>query len=174
LNGGVDGRDEPQEAVTAVTASFTLRPPWQVVPVEVRRAVECRIGALVVASHDVRGGMTPGPAVALTLGNGDRVFVKAISRAVSAGSYRLYQQEAVVLRRLPPDAPAAALLDVVETGDWIALVIELIPGPAPPSKRWHTRAPQLPPSLLRPAYPQSGTVCPTLTAGTSYALTHAT
>jgi hypothetical protein len=126
LDGGMPLSDRFSEPATA--ASFTVRPPWQAAPLQLRRAVECRIGSPIVASYDAHGGMTPGPAAALLLGNGARVFVKAINRTVSAGSYRLYQQEATVLNEIPLEAPAAAPLGVVEVGDWIALVTAVAPG----------------------------------------------
>jgi hypothetical protein len=41
--------------------------------------------------------MSPGPAAILALEDGRRVFVKAVSRHVSAGSHRAYEREATVL-----------------------------------------------------------------------------
>ncbi|WP_433294391.1 phosphotransferase [Actinoplanes sp. CA-030573] len=72
--------------------------------------------------------MSPGPAAVLTLGDGDRVFVKAMSTAASASSHRLYQQEADILRIIPAIVPAARLRAVVECGDWIALVLDAVAG----------------------------------------------
>jgi hypothetical protein len=110
-----------------VTVSFTARPPWQTTPAELRHAVH-RCAGEVVAARDVTGGMSPGPAAVLTLGDGDRVFVKAMSKAASVGSHRLYQQEADILRIIPATVPAARLRRVVECGDWIALVLDAVAG----------------------------------------------
>jgi aminoglycoside phosphotransferase (APT) family kinase protein len=122
-----------------MSAPFTTRPPWPTAPAGLRSAVEERLGSTVVASHDVHGGMSPGPAAVLSLDSGTRVFVKAVSRTVNAGSHQLYEQEATVLKILPDEAPAAALMAVVETGDWIALITTYAPGRAagPP---WTTAA----------------------------------
>lgn len=83
---------------------------------------------MIVEVHDVSGGMSPGPAAVLTMRGGARVFVKAMNETVSAASYRLFKQEADVLRLMPAQAPASRLRDVVEAGDWIALVLDLAPG----------------------------------------------
>lgn len=110
-------------------SGFTSRPAWASAPAEIRRAVEYRVG-VPVAVHDVHGGMSPGPAAVLVLSGGDRVFVKAVSGAVNAGSYRLYQQEAAILAVMPAGLPTTRLRAVVETGDWIALVMDVAAGKA--------------------------------------------
>lgn len=113
---------------SAAARPFPARPPWRTAPAGLREAVEQRVGSAVGVAHDVHGGMTPGPAAVLALENGTRVFAKAVSRSVSAGSHRLYRQEAAVLSVLPAGAPAARLVAAVEAGDWIALVTEVAPG----------------------------------------------
>ncbi|MFB9363611.1 phosphotransferase family protein [Actinoplanes nipponensis] len=112
-----------------MTASFTARLPWLAVPATLHRAVQHCAGAPIIEACDVQGGMSPGPAAVLTLGNGACVFVKAVSKAVNASSYRLYQQEVTVLKQLPAQVPAAQLLSVVEDGEWIALVMDMVRGP---------------------------------------------
>ena len=111
-----------------MTALFTTRPSWQTAPTRLARAVEECLGSQVTAFRDVHGGMTPGPAATLSLGNGAVFFVKAISRTVNPRSYELYQQEAAALRVLPADAPAARLRGVIELEDWIALITDRAPG----------------------------------------------
>jgi hypothetical protein len=111
-----------------MTAVFTTRPSWRTAPVRLVRAVEECAGSPVAAFRDVRGGMTPGPAATLSLGNGDAVFVKAISSRVNVRSHELYQQEAAVLRVLPADVPAVRLRGVIDIDDWIALVLDVAPG----------------------------------------------
>ncbi len=107
---------------------FTTRPSWRTVPPVVTRAVEECVESPVVAFSDVHGGMTPGPAATLSLRNGALVFVKATSRGVNARSYQLYQQEAAVLAVMPTGVPAARLRGVVEVDDWVALVMDRVPG----------------------------------------------
>ncbi|WP_246608076.1 phosphotransferase [Paractinoplanes toevensis] len=51
-----------------------------------------------------------------------------MSKSAGPGSYRLYQQEADVLRLIPAKAPAARLRGVVEVDDWIALIVDWVPG----------------------------------------------
>ncbi|GAA2913181.1 hypothetical protein Acy02nite_90500 [Actinoplanes cyaneus] len=123
-----------------MTASFTTRPSWRTVPTVLAGAVEECAGP-ITAFCDVHGGMTPGPAATLSLGTGDAVFVKAMSRTVNARSHELYRQEAAVLSVMPADVPAARLRGVAEIDDWIALVLDRAPGAAagPP---WTTAAVQ--------------------------------
>jgi serine/threonine protein kinase len=111
-----------------VTVSFTARPSWQAAPAALHHAVRDQVG-VVVDVHDVTGGMTPGPAAVLTLTGGDQVFAKAMSQTINPDSYRLYRQEATVLPALPSPVPAARLHATVETGDWIALIMDAVPGP---------------------------------------------
>ncbi|MCY1142995.1 phosphotransferase [Actinoplanes sp. Pm04-4] len=96
-------------------------------------AVERACGAAVVGSRDVHGGMSPGPAAILRLGDGRRVFVKAVSREVSEPSHGFYRREVVALAALPAGTPAPDLLASVEVGDWCALVMSVAEGvPAGP------------------------------------------
>jgi aminoglycoside phosphotransferase (APT) family kinase protein len=111
-----------------MTTVFTTRPSWRTVPPVVARAVEGCAGSTVIAFRDAHGGMTPGPAATLSLGNGTSVFVKAMSRGVNVRSYELYQQEAAVLAAMPAGVPAARLRGVVEIDGWVALVMDRVPG----------------------------------------------
>jgi aminoglycoside phosphotransferase (APT) family kinase protein len=111
-----------------MTAVFTTRPSWRTAPILLVRAVEACVGSPTVAFRDVHGGMTPGPAATLSLGNGDEVFVKAMSSTLNVRSHELYQQEAAVLRVMPADVPAVRLRGVIEVDDWIALVLDRMPG----------------------------------------------
>jgi aminoglycoside phosphotransferase (APT) family kinase protein len=122
------GIDEALALSAAMTGFFTSRPAWRTVPADLRLAVERCAGGSVVASRDVHGGMSPGPAAALSLDTGLQVFVKAMNRTVNAGSHQLYRREAAALRVMPLGAPAARLVGVVEIGDWIVLITHLVPG----------------------------------------------
>ncbi|WP_436528340.1 phosphotransferase [Actinoplanes sp. HUAS TT8] len=122
-----------------MTPVFTTRPSWQTAPAPLARAVEARVGSPIIGFTDVHGGMTPGPAATLSLGNGDTVFVKAMSAHVNARSHELYQQEAAVLAVVPATVPAARLRAVIEIGDWIALVTDHVRG-AVAGPPWTTAA----------------------------------
>jgi aminoglycoside phosphotransferase (APT) family kinase protein len=111
-----------------MTALFTARQSWQTAPNRLVRAVEECVGSVIVAFRDVHGGMTPGPAATVSFSDGASVFVKAMSSKVNARSYELYQQEAAMLRVIPAEVPAARLRGVVEVDDWIALVMDRVPG----------------------------------------------
>jgi aminoglycoside phosphotransferase (APT) family kinase protein len=111
-----------------MTALFTARPSWQTAPNRLVRAVEECVGSVIVAFRDGHGGMTPGPAATVSFSDGASVFVKAMSSKVNARSYELYQQEAAMLRVIPAEVPAARLRGVVEVDDWIALVMDRVPG----------------------------------------------
>ncbi|MCO8277128.1 aminoglycoside phosphotransferase family protein [Actinoplanes sp. TRM 88003] len=93
---------------------FATRPSWRDAPAELAAGVQRVCGASIVGSRDVHGGMSPGPAAVLRLADGRRVFVKAVSRAVSEPSHRFYQREAVALAALPVETPAPVLLGSIE------------------------------------------------------------
>ncbi|SNS77846.1 hypothetical protein SAMN05421812_101755 [Asanoa hainanensis] len=113
--------------------SFTNRPPWHKAPADLRAAV---CGGEVVAARDVHGGMSPGPAAILTLANGDTVFAKAVSSAVSAGApwldAALLAADVVAaghldgpatarreaLRLLADEPPEAARFVIAQAGMW--------------------------------------------------------
>ncbi|GAA2358701.1 hypothetical protein Cme02nite_34890 [Catellatospora methionotrophica] len=101
---------------------FTPRAAWADVPAAVRSAVADALGAAVVDHRDLRGGMSPGPAAALTLADGRTVFAKAMSAEVRAHNHLLVRRESAVLDVLPVSVPAPRRLATVERGAWIALV----------------------------------------------------
>ncbi|MEU8655888.1 phosphotransferase family protein [Actinoplanes philippinensis] len=99
-------------------------------PTVLAHAVETCLGSPIVDFRDVHGGMTPGPAATLSLDNGASAFVKAMSKGINARSYELYQQEAAVLAVMRTGVPAARLWGIVEVDDWVALVMDRVPGTA--------------------------------------------
>jgi hypothetical protein len=109
---------------------FTVRPSWASVPTSVRDRLTDLVGSPAIGSTDLHGGMSPGPAARLTLADGRRVFVKGGSAIVSSRSHRLHVQEAEVLGGLAPTVPAARLLGVVRTHEWIVLATTWIDGPS--------------------------------------------
>ena len=57
--------------------TFTPWAAWAATPEPVRAAVAEARGAPIVGHRDLHGGMSPGPAVDVRLGDGRQVFVKA-------------------------------------------------------------------------------------------------
>ena len=97
-------------------------------PASVRDRLTDVIGSPTIGWTDLHGGMSPGPAARLSLGDGRRVFVKGGSAIVSSRSHRLHVREAEVLAGLAPTVPAARLLAVVRTGEWIVLATTWVDG----------------------------------------------
>ena len=108
-----------------------VRIPWRDVPATVRRDVDAVLGSPVVATREVAGGFSPGPAVRAELADGRRVFLKAAGTALNPLSPALHRREGVMLGVLPTSVPAPRLLGVVDDGDWVALAIEWIEGRMP-------------------------------------------
>lgn len=109
---------------------FTARPSWASVPGSVRQRLTDVLGSPTIGWTDLHGGMSPGPAARLTLADGRRVFVKGGSATVGPRSHRLHVREAEVLGCLPPTVPAAQLLAVVRTREWIVLATTWVDGPS--------------------------------------------
>lgn len=93
-----------------------------------RAAVSEALGSAIVGHRDLHGGMSPGPAAALELADGRRVFAKAISSEVRAHNHMLLHRESAVLDALPKTVPAARRLATVEWGSWVALVTTWVDG----------------------------------------------
>jgi len=85
----------------------------------------------VVAATTQPGGFSPGLAARLTLADGRRVFVKAVSGSINPDSPGMHRREARIAAALPSSVPTSRLLDSYEGGDWIALIFEDIEGAAP-------------------------------------------
>ena len=107
------------------------RMTWTDVPEHVRELIADRLGSPVIGAASQASGFSPGSADRLLLADGRRVFVKAISAAVNPDSIHIDRREARVLRLLPTGLPLARLIDVVDTGDWVALILEDVDGHHP-------------------------------------------
>lgn len=105
----------------ACGVTFTPRAAWADTPEPVRAAVAEALGAAIVGHTDLHGGMSPGPAAGLRLGDGRQVFVKAVSAEVRALNHAMILQESAVLDILPASVPAPRRLATVEHGPWVAL-----------------------------------------------------
>lgn len=108
-----------------------VRSDWSTIPSSVRAAIDDIAGARVVASTNLDGGFSPGPASRCDLADGRRVFVKAAGAELNPQSPEMHRSEAVVLAALPARHPAPELIGVVDDGDWVALVIEWVEGRMP-------------------------------------------
>lgn len=109
----------------------TPRIGWSDVPEPVRAAVGEVLGAPVVEAASQFGGFSPGSADRVVTASGRRAFVKTASTALNADSVRIHRQEAAMAAALPATAHAAALIGVVDRGDWIAVVLEDVEGRHP-------------------------------------------
>lgn len=105
--------------------------PWSAVPADVRSAIERIAGARVVRATSRPSGFSPGLAARLELGDGRRVFAKALSDARSAVTAGFHRREAYVAGSLPPNLPAPRLLGTHDENGWVALVFEYVAGHEP-------------------------------------------
>ncbi|HET8988102.1 MAG TPA: hypothetical protein VFN43_06285 [Humibacillus sp.] len=119
-------------------AGFTTRVDWADAPAGLVATLERSVGARIIGSESVNGGMSPGPAALLSLDDGRRLFAKAVAASVNSRSHELYRQECAVLRQLPDSVPHAPLLARVDHDDWIVLATHAADGAAlgPP---WHSQ-----------------------------------
>jgi aminoglycoside phosphotransferase (APT) family kinase protein len=104
---------------------------WEGLPPEVRLALEGRLGARVVEAATQRGGFSPGLASRLTLDNGRRVFVKAVSESSNPDSQGMHRREARIVAALPASAPVPRLLWTFDDLGWVALCFEDVDGRHP-------------------------------------------
>jgi hypothetical protein len=93
--------------------------------------IEQRLGAPVVDAATQRGGFSPGLAARLRLGDGRRVFVKAVSESVNPDTPHIHRREAIVVAALPPSAPVPRLLWSLDDAGWVVLCFEDIDGRHP-------------------------------------------
>lgn len=115
---------------------------WTDLPDHVRAGVEDVLGGSVVDTTNESGGFSPGLAARVRCSDGRRAFVKAVGSARNPHSVGLFADELRVLTGLADirwRAPVAvpALLGHYAAGDWIALVIDEVPG-ATPAVPWRT------------------------------------
>lgn len=124
--------------LTVPAGATARRPTWEMLPTEVRVAVEVEAGAAVVEAESQGSGYTPGFASRLLLADGRRVFVKAAS-AGTPWLLSAYREEARKLSLLPHSVPAPRLrarIDLrVEDVAWVVLVLDDVAG-RPPQRPW--------------------------------------
>ncbi len=122
--------------VTPLPATYLhgARLRWSDAPHEVAAWLTGALGAPVTGADDRSGGMSVGVATVLTLGDGRRVFVKAVDGGHNPRGYEMYRHEADRATRLPrsPLIPALLADAAIDTdaGPWAALVFEAANGTA--------------------------------------------
>ncbi|MDX3235819.1 aminoglycoside phosphotransferase family protein [Streptomyces sp. ME03-5709C] len=114
-----------------MTPTPRTRLPWAALPRDLAVAVEARLGAPVARAEDQTGGFSPGVAARLSLTDGRRAFVKAVSPAQNPDSPHIHRAEAWIAAGLPEDVPAPRLLHSFERDGWVVLAFEDVAGRTP-------------------------------------------
>ncbi|WP_394278398.1 phosphotransferase family protein [Microbacterium sp.] len=107
------------------------RMPWSSLPPTVTRWVETELGGRVVTTKAQQNGFSSGSADRVVTDNGRRVFVKTVSRSRNAETLELHRREATIMRILPTEVRAPALLGVFDDDEWIALMLDDVEGVHP-------------------------------------------
>ena len=100
------------------------RLPWELLPGEIKVAIEQRLGAPVALAVTRPGGFSPGLAATLELEDGRLFFAKAVGPEPNPDSPEFHRQEIAIAAALPPETPAPRFLFSVEHDGWVALVFE--------------------------------------------------
>ncbi|GGB16953.1 hypothetical protein GCM10011492_03400 [Flexivirga endophytica] len=100
-------------------------------PDRVRTWAGRQIGGELIAVTDCVGGMSPGPAARIGSSAGATAFVKTCGPELNPITPELLRDEARILAVLPAHPNLPRLLDVYDDGDWVALLIEDLPGGVP-------------------------------------------
>ncbi len=106
-----------------------VRTRYDAIPERVRTWVDTTLGSPVVGIEEQVGGMSPGCATRVVTEAGTRAFVKAVGPELNPLTPDMFRNEARVLARLH-DHPlwAGLLASYDEPGDWVALLLEDVPG----------------------------------------------
>ncbi|HKA68514.1 MAG TPA: phosphotransferase [Actinomycetes bacterium] len=121
--------------VTTATGALPLaagvRIGWTQLPESVRVWVESTLGAPVDTATNQVGGFSPGVAARLTTADGSRAFLKAVGTELNPDSVGLHRRELAAMSELPSMPQAPALVAGYDSGDWVGLLMEDIPGRKP-------------------------------------------
>ena len=107
------------------------RVSWQDLPAAVRCWTAEVLGSPVAGAVSQPGGFSPGAACRLTLADGGRAFLKAVSASANPDSPGLHRREARIAAALPAEVPAPALLGSYDDGEWAALLFADVDGRQP-------------------------------------------
>ncbi|GIH86433.1 phosphotransferase family protein [Planobispora rosea] len=102
---------------------------WSDLPTTVNARIAADFGAHIQHIHTPPGGFGHQLAAALTLHDGQRLFVKAAPRDDRLTRDNL--REAAILASLPAEAPAADLLGILHIEDWTLIIISHLSGTHP-------------------------------------------
>jgi hypothetical protein len=114
-----------------IWSSVPARIPWSSLPPVVTRWVEAELGGRVVSVTSQANGFSSGSADRVATENGRRAFVKTVSRSRNSGTLELHRREAAVMRLLPAEVRAPAMLGVFDDDEWIVLLLDDIEGTHP-------------------------------------------
>lgn len=106
-----------------------VRTSYTEIPARVRTWVDATLGSPVVGIEEQVGGMSPGCATRVVTEAGTRAFVKAVGPELNPVTPELFRHEATVLSHLHEHPLWANLLATYdEPGEWVALLLEDVPG----------------------------------------------
>lgn len=111
------------------------KPPWQALPLAIRRATAETLGAAVRRAARIWGGYAPSVTFRLTLADGRRAFFKGVNATSNDHMRRALVQEERVYRELGPRLSpwAPAFFGAFKRADWHVLLLEdLGPADTPP------------------------------------------
>jgi hypothetical protein len=108
-----------------------VRPGWAQLPVELRAAIEERLGAAVVTARPAGGGFTRGFAAVLETAAGDRAFVKAADLSTQRYLADAYYHEVLITTALPDAVPAPRSRWSLAAAGWYAICLEAVDGAMP-------------------------------------------
>lgn len=128
----------PIDAPAVPHGRTARRLTWKFLPPELRRVIEERLGDQVTEADSCDAGFTPGFASVLRTAGGDRVFVKAASKAAQRPVAASYAEEARKTRLLDGLVPAPALRWVIDDEAWVVLAYDAVDG-SPPKRPWRRR-----------------------------------
>jgi hypothetical protein len=104
---------------------------WNQVPAEFAAAVEAALSSVIVQVDNLANGFSPGPAGPCHLADGRRVFLKACGTSLNPDTPEMLRAEAQILAGLNSSVRAPRLITVVDDGEWVGLVTELLAGHPP-------------------------------------------
>jgi aminoglycoside phosphotransferase (APT) family kinase protein len=108
-----------------------VRAEWDVLPAQVRAAIESHLGSPVISATNQVGGFSPGLAARVRCANGRRAFVKAAGLVLNPETPGMYRDEIRIAGALPAPTPAPRLRYSYDDGDWVVLVFDEIDGAMP-------------------------------------------
>ena len=123
-------RDTSAPMDTGPAAYNPHRLHWEDLPAHIHALIAERAGAQVVAASSVTQGFSPGFAGVVSLANGGRIFVKAVSAHPNAEARELATAEVNACAALGTEVPAPALL-WSELDEWAVLAFEVLDGESP-------------------------------------------